>query len=73
MKRASKAHISNVFGTAYRVKVKFPRHHEREVQLIKRQNVHATIAINTAGTTVVTTTNTILTQQLLLLLPPQLL
>ena len=63
---------SNIFGTAFRVKIKIPGHHERDVQLTKRQAVHATTAIKTAATTVTTTTNTTQTLQLLFLLPPQL-
>ena len=66
MKRASKPHINNIFGTFQRVKVKLPGHHESDVQLIKRQFAHATTAISTATTT---TTNTTLTLQLLVLTP----
>ena len=55
--------------------MKLPGHYERNVQLIKRQDVNATTAINAAATTVTatTTTNAVPTLQLLLLLPPQLL
>jgi hypothetical protein len=73
MKRGSKAQISNIFGTAFRAKVKFPGLYERDVQLMKRQDVHATTVINPAATTVTTYTNLTLTLELLLLLPPQLL
>jgi hypothetical protein len=70
MKRGSKAQISNIFGTVFRAKVKLPGLYERNVQLIKRLDVHATTVINTAATTY---TNVTLTLQLLFLLPPQLL
>ena len=73
VKTGSKAHISNVFGTSYRVKLKLLGHLGRDDELIKRQDVNATTAINTAATTITITDNTKLTLQVLLLLPPQLL
>ena len=61
----SKEHIKNIFGMAYRVKVKLLGHHESNVQLPKREYARAATAISTTAAT--TSTNTTLTLQLLLL------
>ena len=58
---------------ACHAKVKLLGYHERGVQLIKRQGVHAAIPINAVATTVTITTSVILTLLLLFLLLPQLL
>ena len=61
----SKGHISNIFGRAYRIKVKISGHHEGDIQLTKRQHIHATTA-----TTVITTNNDTLLLELPFLQPP---
>ena len=72
VKRSSEAHISIIFQTVHRVKIKLPGHHEKDIELTKRKDVHASFTINTAATTTITTTNNAtLTLFLLLLLPPQ--
>ena len=65
--KGSKANISNIFRTAYRIEIKLPQCNEGDVQLTNRQLVYSTTAVNTAPTTVTTTTNAKLL--LLLLLP----
>jgi hypothetical protein len=65
--RLSKGWSSCIFGTAYRMKLKLPGHHDGDVQLTKRQHVYTKTAISTTATAVTTTTITTL---LLLLLVP---
>ena len=69
--------ISNISGTAYRIKRKsngiIQWDRESDVQLTRRQNMPAAVAFSTAATTVTTTNNNTLLQVLPDLLPPLLL
>ena len=68
--RLSEGRITYILRTDQHIKLKLRWHHEENVQLTKRQYVHATTAINaTATTTTITTTaDTILPLLFLLLI-----
>jgi len=55
--------------SSYNAKLKPPGYHERDVQLIKKVDLHATFAHNTTANTVTTFTNKTLTLRLFLPLP----
>ena len=64
MKRASKGvqkGASAIFSERHRIKMKLPAYYEGDVQLTKRQYVHATTAVNTAAINVTSTTATSMT------------
>ena len=55
-RRGSKRRICNIFGKAYRIKMKHPGYSEGDIQQTKRQHVHATTVTSVSPTTSIATT-----------------